>query len=199
MSDESNQTNDNRQQSKPTQQPVREPVRRQPVQTGRQPVDVRRRQEARKSNLGEYIKFFLLAVVLLGTPLVIAILIPFIFGQIVPTVLGSNLPTDTPGVLQDQIVEPETFGTPGVVSPGGSETGIGGEVTPIGTPAGYPSPQDSVVDDVLVHLVAPGDTLASIGREYGVTAEEIAAANNLQNPNEIFVGEVLIIPQPAVP
>jgi hypothetical protein len=197
MSDESNQANDNRQQSVPTGQPVREPVRSQPVQTGRRPVDVRRRQETRSSNLGEYIKFAILAVVLLGTPVVIALLIPLIFGQIVPTVMGSNLPTDTPLMPGDQMVEPETFGTPGITSPGGPETGIGGEATPAGTPGATPSGQDPVVNDVLAHIVQPGDTLASIAREYGVTAEEIAAENNIQNPNEIFVGNVLIIPQPA--
>jgi len=146
------------------------------------------------SGLGEYVKFGVLAVILLGTPLVIALLTPFIFGQIVPTILGSNLPTDTPGPMMDEMVEPDTAGTPAVL-PAEPETGTGGEATPTVTPA-VPEP---VATDVLVHLVRTGDTLASIARQYGITTEEIAAANNIQDPNQIFVGTILIIPQPASP
>lgn len=200
MSDESNQADTNLTQSKPSGQPARDvpaqaPVRSQPVQSAPQPVEIRRVEVVEeKSNLGEWVKFGILAVIMLGTPLVIFLLIPFIFGQIVPTVLGSNLPPDTPGVIRDQVVEPETAGTPAVL-PGEPETGIGGEGTPTVTPA----VQEPVATEVLVHIVRSGDTLASIARQYGVTQEEIILANNIQDPNQIFVGSILIIPQPASP
>jgi len=45
-----------------------------------------------------------------------------------------------------------------------------------------------------VHLVQPGDTLFSIARLYGTTAEAVAEANGLANPNRISVGQRLIIP-----
>jgi LysM repeat protein len=43
-------------------------------------------------------------------------------------------------------------------------------------------------------VVQKGDTLSSIGRKFGVTADAIAKANKITNPNKITVGEKLIIP-----
>ncbi len=45
-----------------------------------------------------------------------------------------------------------------------------------------------------VYVVQPGDTLFAIALRFGLTASEIAAANNLSNPNLIFVGQRLVIP-----
>jgi murein DD-endopeptidase MepM/ murein hydrolase activator NlpD len=45
-----------------------------------------------------------------------------------------------------------------------------------------------------VYVVQPGDTLFAIALRFGVTAADFAAANNLSNPNLIFVGQRLIIP-----
>ncbi|HVO70064.1 MAG TPA: LysM peptidoglycan-binding domain-containing protein, partial [Aggregatilineaceae bacterium] len=44
------------------------------------------------------------------------------------------------------------------------------------------------------HTVQRGETLASIARAYGVTWPDIAAANGLSNPNQIFGGQQLLIP-----
>ena len=44
------------------------------------------------------------------------------------------------------------------------------------------------------HVVQYGETLATIANHYGHKIAGIAAANNLLNPNLIFVGQVLIIP-----
>ena len=44
------------------------------------------------------------------------------------------------------------------------------------------------------HIVESGDTLARIAREYGVSIEAIASANNIVNPNLIFIGQSLTIP-----
>ena len=54
------------------------------------------------------------------------------------------------------------------------------------------------------HIVKAGETLSSIGRLYGVNAYAISAANDLSNPNYIYIGQVLYIPvdggaQPAPP
>jgi len=46
----------------------------------------------------------------------------------------------------------------------------------------------------LTHTVRAGETLSSIGLRYGVSANAIAAANGLANPNYIYVGQVLTIP-----
>jgi LysM repeat protein len=44
------------------------------------------------------------------------------------------------------------------------------------------------------HTVQPGETLSSIARRYGTTWQAIAQANNLSNPNQIYVGQKLKIP-----
>ncbi len=43
-------------------------------------------------------------------------------------------------------------------------------------------------------IVDPGDSLGYIGSQYGVSAEAIAAANGLSNPDLIYPGQVLNIP-----
>jgi LysM repeat protein len=44
------------------------------------------------------------------------------------------------------------------------------------------------------YLVQPGDTLFSIARSFGLTVQQIAAANGITNPALIYAGQVLIIP-----
>lgn len=51
------------------------------------------------------------------------------------------------------------------------------------------------------HIVQPGETLNIIAGYYGTSWQAIAQANNITNPNRIFVGQRLIIPAsgPVVP
>lgn len=44
------------------------------------------------------------------------------------------------------------------------------------------------------YTVQPGDTLARIARSYGVDLNALAAANNVINPNLIYPGQTLVIP-----
>ena len=44
------------------------------------------------------------------------------------------------------------------------------------------------------HTVSPGETLYSIALRYGTSAEALASANGLYNPNQIYVGQVLFLP-----
>lgn len=44
------------------------------------------------------------------------------------------------------------------------------------------------------HRVRSGETLFSIGRQYGVNPYRIAQTNNIRNPNRIYSGQVLYIP-----
>lgn len=44
------------------------------------------------------------------------------------------------------------------------------------------------------YVVRPGDTLSGIGKRFGFTVPQLAAFNNIANPNRIFVGQVLRLP-----
>lgn len=50
----------------------------------------------------------------------------------------------------------------------------------------------------VVYFVEWGDTLWEVARRYGTTVDAIAAANNIPDPDRIYVGQRLVIPQPAV-
>lgn len=56
-------------------------------------------------------------------------------------------------------------------------------------PSGWPTPPPG-----RTYVVQPGDTLFSIALRYGTTVWAIALANNIPNPNLIYVGQVLRIP-----
>ncbi|MHA7967426.1 LysM peptidoglycan-binding domain-containing protein [Paenibacillus sp. CAU 1782] len=49
------------------------------------------------------------------------------------------------------------------------------------------------------HIVKSGETLWSIGQQYGVSIQELATANRLANPAQLAVGQSLVIPQPSRP
>ena len=44
------------------------------------------------------------------------------------------------------------------------------------------------------YIVQPGDTLWRLSRQFGTTVDAIVQANNIPNPNLIYVGQVLEIP-----
>lgn len=50
-----------------------------------------------------------------------------------------------------------------------------------------------------VHVVQPGETLFRIAQTYGVTVDDLVAANNLSDRNVIHVGQQLIVPVAGVP
>jgi len=83
---------------------------------------------------------------------------------IVPKVVLTPTPTSTPQVV---ITMPPT-GTPPVAS------------RPSATP--------------VHHTVKPGETLLSISEQYGVPVDLIMRANNIENPDRIYVGQLLVIP-----
>ena len=44
------------------------------------------------------------------------------------------------------------------------------------------------------YVVQPGDTLLAIAQQFGISADQLAAANNVSNPDSIVVGQSLSIP-----
>ena len=45
------------------------------------------------------------------------------------------------------------------------------------------------------HQVKAGETLGAIAKAYGVSIADVAKANNLANPDDIKIGQRLIIPK----
>jgi LysM repeat protein len=92
--------------------------------------------------------------------------------------------TATPSPAEEASVTPDPAAT-ATPSPA-EETSTTPQATPAATPTPTPEPA--------VYVVQAGDSLAAIARAYGVSAEAIVEANNIQDPNLIDVGQALIIP-----
>lgn len=58
---------------------------------------------------------------------------------------------------------------------------------PTAAPTAVPTPQRT-------YTVQSGDTLAVIAQQFGVSVAAIQAANGIEDPNEIVIGDVLVIP-----
>jgi len=58
---------------------------------------------------------------------------------------------------------------------------------PTATPGG-------TADEPVIHIVQPGETLYSIAAHYDTTVKALADANNIEDPDSIYVGQRLIIP-----
>lgn len=153
-----------------------------------------------ESARGEWIKFGLLAVVLLVTVLVIWLLRPLIFTKIVPAVLGEGLPSATLMQTETEVetLKPDAEEAEAEAAPeeevesmeeeagGGSPEATSEPENPADVPTAVPAQ---------THMVQPGETLTAIARQYGVTVQAIAAANNIPNPDRVAVGTVLVIPK----
>jgi len=68
---------------------------------------------------------------------------------------------------------------------------VPGTVTTGGETAPTPPPTTGEV----VHVVQPGENLFRISLRYGKTVAEVAAYNGIANPNFIYPGQVIRIPQ----
>lgn len=96
----------------------------------------------------------------------------------------AGTPASSPQPEASGTVEPPVEATPTTIAP---------EPT-AAPPAPTPAPSEGVQ-----HVVAWGESVEIIANQYGVSAAEIIAANNLTNPNLIRAGDVLIIPGVSAP
>jgi LysM repeat protein len=56
-------------------------------------------------------------------------------------------------------------------------------------------PTDTPTPAPFVYIVQEGDTLSAIAQRFGVTVDEIVAANNLANPDVLSIGQAIVIPK----
>jgi hypothetical protein len=86
----------------------------------------------------------------------------------------------------------------GVGSPNGGAGASPTRAPSAGGSASPGSPTPSAAPTPQVYIVEPGDTLSLIATRFGVTVDEILAANpQIRNPNRIAVGDEITIPEPA--
>jgi len=104
------------------------------------------------------------------------------FGTSVDAIVQANRIPNPNLIYVGQVLEiPGAPGQPTVVPPGPTPT----PQTPPPTP---PPPSNQT------YVVQPGDTLTRIAARFQTTVQALAQANNIVNPNLIYVGQVLVIP-----
>ncbi|MCD6290422.1 MAG: LysM peptidoglycan-binding domain-containing protein [Anaerolineae bacterium] len=64
-------------------------------------------------------------------------------------------------------------------------------------PSTEETPAPSTQPENAVYLVAPGDTLFIIARRFGVTVEELARVNGIEDTSRLQVNQRLLIPRPG--
>lgn len=87
-------------------------------------------------------------------------------------VMLDRLRVDAPGELADGVLDLTMIETPALETIAGT---------------GYTGPTTT-------HVVETGQELGLIAKEYGVSVEDIAQANNITNPDLLYVGQELVIP-----
>jgi LysM repeat protein len=82
--------------------------------------------------------------------------------------------------------------------------GIGGGSSPSASPSGPPaatasaSPTAPPAPTQQVYVIKTGDTLSKVARKFGLTLDELLAANpQIKDPNKIGLGQEIVIPLPA--
>jgi LysM repeat protein len=64
---------------------------------------------------------------------------------------------------------------------------------------GVENPSPSELSSTRSHVVAKGETLTQIAKQYGVTVDEIQKANNIQDAKKLQSGQTIKIPGAASP
>jgi len=70
--------------------------------------------------------------------------------------------------------------------------------TPSPTPTPSHTPTPTPTPTPITYQIQPGDTLVNIADLYGTSVELLTATNNIENPHQIDVGQILLIPT-AIP
>lgn len=107
---------------------------------------------------------------------------------------ASPAPTATGG--STPVVSPSERPSPTAMSEPTAEASV--TVAPTVTPAPTPSPPSATPAPTpapqATYTVVAGDTLALIAQRFGTTPAALQAANAIEDPNEIVIGQILVIP-----
>jgi len=114
-----------------------------------------------------------------------------------PTPTSTSIPTPivpTPTSTLTPALTPTPTLSPTPTSP--STPSPTATSTPTPTPS--PLPRPPYTGWTVAHIVQPGEYLALIANQYGVSYLDIAAYNQIDDPKLIHAGQVLIIPLPSI-
>lgn len=67
-------------------------------------------------------------------------------------------------------------------------------IAPTPAPTVVPTPVPTPPPAQTTYVVQAGDTLAAIAQQFGTTVQSLQTANGIQDPNDIRIGQVLVIP-----
>ncbi len=118
------------------------------------------------------------------------------FGVTAEAIMEANGITDPTALVVGQVLI--IPGTDGELV----EDVLGTTVEPTSTPESTPEPTLQPTPDVdpgeqTVYIVQEGDIPETIAAQFGITAEELMAANGITDPASLQIGQELIIPNPA--
>ena len=86
---------------------------------------------------------------------------------------------------------------PVMASACGDDTSSGGTLPPIITTTTSTTILETTTTVPKFYTVQSGDTLDKIAAKFGVTRDELMAANGITDPDHVELGEELTIPAPA--
>lgn len=112
------------------------------------------------------------------------------FGLTVDQLAAANGITDPTRIYVGQVL---------IIPTPGSVPAVPADATTTTTDPVVVAVNPAPADSALIHIVQPGQTLASIAQQYGVTWQNLAAWNNLTDPNTIFAGQRLVVNGTAAP
>jgi len=98
------------------------------------------------------------------------------------TPTATATPTATPSATPTQTATPSPTPAPT------AEPTIAPTVAPTVAPTAPPPPPQQT------YVVQEDDTLAAIAQRFGTTVSALQAANGIEDPDEIIIGQVLVIP-----
>ena len=109
------------------------------------------------------------------------------FGVTVEAIMEANGITDATQLAVGQVLRiPGASGTPSPAATAAPEPAATEE----------PAPTEPPPADQQTYVVQEGDIPETIAAQFGITAEQLMAANGITDPASLQVGQVLIIPEP---
>lgn len=114
-------------------------------------------------------------------------------GVINPGEAGAS-PTASAAASASPTPSPSASPTPTASPPPTPSPTLAATPAPTAVPTPVPTPTPPPPPVQTTYVVQQGDTLAAIAQRFGTTVQALQAANGIADPDEIFVGQVLVIP-----